>query len=323
MFHCPLAEVNFMNGSSPRRRQGFTLIELLVVIAIIAILIALLVPAVQKVRAAANITSCRNNLKNIGLAFHMYHGDNKAFPSGGLGYWQDTRVFNGTVPTNYFSQAWGWGYQILPYIEQNPLYSLPPGQDNIIAQTPIPVYFCPNVRSVQTVSGYGGACNVRAMNDYAGNGGTSGTSGAFGSGNNTFDGPLVPSASQSGQARKIGQITDGTSNTILVGEKYVGTNAQAGGFDCNNDQGYTDGWDNDMIVFAQGDRNWGLTYPSAVPKRYDNTSSSCGGWFGSSHYSCQFVFCDGAVRGIQFDVTPTQFLYLCSINDGIAVVVPD
>src|SRR5712692_7686431 len=98
-------------GCSMKRKQfrwriGFTLIELLVVIAIIGVLIALLVPAVQKVREAAQRAQCQNNLKQIGLAMHNYHEVHGTFPPGSLPMWWGA----------------GWATLILPYIEQDALY---------------------------------------------------------------------------------------------------------------------------------------------------------------------------------------------------------
>ena len=126
-------------------RRDFTLIELLVVIAIISVLIGLLLPAVQKVREAASATKCRNNLKQIGLALHNYHGRINCFPPGYISGVGPGGVADDTGP------GWGWASQILPDLEQENLYRQI--QFNLDIKDPanaaarvtiLPIFLCPS-----------------------------------------------------------------------------------------------------------------------------------------------------------------------------------
>jgi prepilin-type N-terminal cleavage/methylation domain-containing protein len=284
---------------SSRSRFAFTLIELLVVIAIIAILIGLLLPAVQKVREAAARTTCQNNLKQIGLAIQMHHDTYQAFPTGGMGI-GPTRIMVNGVPADYTAQSWAWPYQILPFLEQGNLWGNT--NDALVYGTPVKIYFCPSVRPPTVLNG-------RAMIDYAGNAGTYGIWSSWGYPANSLDGPFAPTGSK---VVNLSSITDGTSVTLLVGEKYLDRAICQIQTDCNDDQGYTDGWDNDVICFAQGTN---ATGPIATPQP-DGSIGTCGFVFGSPHLTMQTVFCDGSVHSIRFNIDPVTFGRLLSMNDG-------
>lgn len=128
-----------------RRRPAFTLIELLIVIAIIAILMALLLPAVQKTREAASRTRCKNNLKQIGLALHMYHDRTGSFPPGYISAVATTGVADDTGP------GWGWASFILPELDQGNLYNsidftkdITDPENKAARMTSLPVFLCPS-----------------------------------------------------------------------------------------------------------------------------------------------------------------------------------
>ncbi|MFO0864629.1 MAG: DUF1559 domain-containing protein [Gemmataceae bacterium] len=200
-----------------RGRKGFTLIELLVVIAIIAVLIGLLVPAVQKVRDSAARSQCQNNLKQVGIALHGYHDGKKYFPSNAR-------------PSATSTVRERWVVKILPYLEQANLYKNYDNTQNWDAPAnlaytslPLPIFVCPSSpnpdrldTNPDVAGGWASSKDIVAVGDY---GGLYGVHNTFVVNNPT----LTLSANLEGILTKTGtvamaDITDGTSNTIFVAE---------------------------------------------------------------------------------------------------------
>jgi prepilin-type N-terminal cleavage/methylation domain-containing protein/prepilin-type processing-associated H-X9-DG protein len=187
-----------------RKHTGFTLIELLVVIAIIAILIGLLLPAVQKVREAAARLKCQNNLKQIGLAIHSYHDANGEFPPGWV-----------------FATSWGPQARILPYIEQDNVYRMIDFTKSITdpvnapsQQIRINTFLCPSDKENPMPS-------VGAGINYYGNGGN-GVVFVIARGLNGSDLPPNGIFYTESKGLRFGSVSDGTSNTAFFSEKLIG-----------------------------------------------------------------------------------------------------
>ena len=291
--------------SRQRIRSGFTLIELLVVIAIIAVLIALLLPAVQQAREAARQTQCKNNLKQLGLAFHNYHDTYLQFVPGS---------FDGTV--NY---PIGWVPRIFPFVEQGnrleamdalfPYFLMKQSpyrsnhQDDPLFTTPIPFLWCPSselgaiTAQLSTNSSYPHR-NKQAALHYRGVGGSVDVDLQPGSATNrewTTSGVIYPLSNTT-----MGQITDGTSNTFLLGETSSSEGWTAG---VKNGFGGLMPWiwgfynygagpprvgflmiDHKYIQFPIGYRGSDFR-PSATPFRSAHTGGGA-----------NFLLCDGSVR---------------------------
>ncbi len=278
-----------------RSRNAFTLIELLVVIAIIAILIGLLLPAVQKVREAAARAQCQNNLKQLGIAYHSFHDARSYFPPSGD---------NGPDTTNYCCSAQpgyvdnlNWTYHILPYIEQDTIHRLvTPGSTanwGSLNKHVVKTFICPTRRTPRLYKD-------RAVSDYASSRGT---------GDNG-----VSSRVNRGQIVTMPQIKDGTSNTLMLGETRVHLAfIESGGCCGDNETMYNNGWADDVVRHGNvppAEDIFDGTVPSGAPD----------GYFGSSHSGgLNICLADGSIRFMRFSVNPTTFQRLNQRNDGQVV----
>jgi prepilin-type N-terminal cleavage/methylation domain-containing protein len=305
-------------------RPGFTLIELLVVIAIIAVLIGLLLPAVQKVREAANRIKCANNLKQLSLGMHNFHDTYQRFPWGRSKGALDS-------PT--------WAVILLPFIEQQNLwtrftdpvingvsYSMVTRGANPVFTThnllrtqfrdtgamknPVALFLCPSRRSSpNTISEtfHSGSNSTEGIcGDYGVNYG-SGTSTATAN-DGTFRWTMDTPTSATGS--RIADITDGTSNTFLLGEKHV----RIDDFGLYN---FDDFCIYNSLTWATSGRKAGPNFPLAL-----SPLDTPAGQFGSYHPGVtQFAFCDGRVVALRTSIPGTTLGLLAARADG--QTIPD
>jgi prepilin-type N-terminal cleavage/methylation domain-containing protein/prepilin-type processing-associated H-X9-DG protein len=295
----------------PDRRPGFTLIELLVVIAIIAILIGLLLPAVQKVREAANRARCTNNLKQMGLALHAYHDANGVFPAG-------VRTGAG----NFLS----FHVHILPYLEQSNLYqqfNFNAPYDNptnlALGLVLVPNYRCPTATQLYTQYGTGewSGGQPTLTHHYYGVAGPLGTNPQTGQpyqfrttnqGNEATQGILGM-----GSKVRLTDITDGTSNTLLLGEMSWK--------DANYYRVWIRGTYDDT---ATPDRDTTCCRNVANPFKstpYNGTDNANNTSFGSEHTGggANFALADGSVRWVSAGISMETYLSVASYNGGETV----
>jgi prepilin-type N-terminal cleavage/methylation domain-containing protein/prepilin-type processing-associated H-X9-DG protein len=277
------------------RHGGFTLIELLIVIAIIALLIMLLLPAIQNVRSAAARTVCANNLHQIGLGLHGYSLDNGGcFPP----------AYNG-IDVN---PGWGWGAFLLPHLEQNDLYAALQVESTVfgggsiealptaLTQSRLNVFLCPSDSS-------------SFLDDWKRDFAKSNYRGVFGPFVNTafiadFDyGGVLFQNSQI----KESDILDGTSNTVAVGECFMDSTQHV----CAIWAGMDAEINNTVYI---SDVMWGIDDDQFVLNGPGQQA------FGSRHTGgVHFLFCDGSVHFIKSSVDPQLMIYLCGRADGMVI----
>jgi prepilin-type N-terminal cleavage/methylation domain-containing protein/prepilin-type processing-associated H-X9-DG protein len=307
-----------MPGSDMKRRAAFTLIELLVVIAIIGILIALLLPAVQKVREAANRISCGNNLKQIGIALHLYHDSNGTFPPG--------NVYLG-MGDDY---AGMWAVFILPYLEQENLYRLYDFDkfnwdpvNAAVREAYLKIYTCPSDingnKLIQPESGNGYNVLYRTGSYRAVSGRTNGTN-FFDFGNKGQDPGSLPHEWRGVMhvvncyglgPERIGAITDGTSTTLMVGERMTITHETRSTFWAYAHSSYSQSSAMADTRFLQND------YDACAKDPPAGTENSCKRCWGSMHPGgVNFIMCDGSFRTVSLNSDINLFTNLSTIAGG-------
>ena len=323
------------------QKKAFTLVELLVVIAIIAMLVTLLLPAVQSAREAARRTQCMNNVKQIGLAWMNHESAHGFLPVSGWG-WR----WHGEPDLGFGKQQpGGWAYDVMPFLEESGIADAGSGltgadRDNarmVAAATPVPGFNCPSRRESRPyplVRGGGflahnlqacrtGSCQlIRA--DYQANSGNIAARETSGPSPGTTVAPSTPFTKNWNGVTfhvtelRIGQIEDGTSKTIAVGEKYLDPNFYTTGAGAADDQHFWVGMDRDMngylaTINTNGTVNNG---DSGLPQQ-DRVGQHFNWNFGSAHsQGWMGAFVDGHVEYIQYASDPVVLWGYGGRSDG-------
>jgi len=314
-------------------RAAFTLVEMLVVIAIIAVLMALLLPAVQSVREAARRTQCGNQLRQLALGCLGHLQMREAFPQAGkdacyeAGAQQPSHrqctvgpaLGQGGCcgPATIDRVEWSWAFHILPWIEGQTIFDQPMDSTGnaVVNRTPIPIMYCPTRRAPV-------AYNGRARTDYAG---------CIGHTDGRRESPptagVPPFAGLTGLIIRTGagevrdgHVPDGLSNTIMLGEKQINPQDFANPFDENETYAAT-GWA-DTEVRRRGDQppEPDSRHPSLITTNINANSAR----FGSSHADvCGCAFGDGSVRWVRFGVEQAVFQRACRREDRESFSVDD
>jgi type II secretory pathway pseudopilin PulG len=293
----------------------------LVVIAIIAILVTLLLPAVQSAREAARRTQCINHLKQLALAFHTHHSAHEFFPSAGGPDWTWHMTIQDGRPAIAPEQHGGWGYQILPYIEEQTVWEGGNARTDIdrsivAISTPHEFMFCPTRRSPEVVVAGDWRTNPRnsgktfghAKNDYV--------AGVHDESLQFADRSVISKPNGVGVVTRmvptsVAKVTDGTSKTLLLGEKRM--NVQLlGQLQANDNEGYTCGWNHDILRFVN----------RAPMPDFKHATDPGDDRFGSSHTGgMNIALADAAVRFLAYDVDLDIFKRLGHRADGLPMTI--
>ncbi|MBY0525769.1 MAG: DUF1559 domain-containing protein [Gemmataceae bacterium] len=301
-------------------RRGFSLIELLVVIAIIAILVALLLVSVQKAREAGARAVCKNNLKQIGLALHLYHDAQGNFPSGNVAYAPGTSIL--------MDDLMNWAVSVLPYLEQDNLYAMydqnqynSSNANKAVREMRVLVFECPADPLAGTLqnpeSGPGAGVQYR-HGSYRGVSGRSDGSGWFDQAAESTmprqwlgilhsDGPPYNLGSE-----RVTDVLDGTGNTLMVGERAHSTHSNRATF-----WAYTYGGYNSSAGVPES-RIFLRDYDLCVQTPGVGGENPCKRGWSSFHSGdvVNFVFVDGSVRTLHVNINVNTFVAMTTVRGG-------